>query len=58
MKIFAVLWYILLGENGCDWDKAQTHESLRIHLIEECYEVIEAIDQNDPFMLSDELGDL
>ena len=55
---FCRIMDILLGENGCDWDKAQTHESLRIHLIEECYEVIEAIDQNDPFMLSDELGDL
>ena len=49
---------ILLGENGCPWDKAQTHESLRIHLLEECYEVLEAIDKDDPFMLADELGDL
>ena len=49
---------VLLGENGCPWDKAQTHESLRVHLLEECYEVMEAIDRQEPFMLADELGDL
>ena len=37
----------LLGENGCPWDKEQTHESLRKNLLEESHEVIEAIDTND-----------
>ena len=45
-------------DNGCPWDKVQTHESIRPDLIEETYEVIEAIDQNDPEMLREELGDL
>ena len=49
---------ILLGENGCPWDRAQTHESLRTCLLEECYEVVEAIDEKDSFQLADELGDL
>ena len=34
----------LRGENGCPWDKAQTHQTLKAELIEETYEVIEAID--------------
>ena len=37
----------LRGENGCPWDKAQTHETLKSDLIEESYEVIEAIDSKD-----------
>ena len=37
----------LLGENGCPWDKEQTHESLRKNLLEEAHEVVEAIDSND-----------
>ena len=48
----------LLGENGCAWDKAQTFESLKPHLLEECYEAAEAIDKNDKNSLQDELGDL
>ncbi|MBQ1188304.1 MAG: DUF3310 domain-containing protein [Peptococcaceae bacterium] len=35
----------LLGENGCPWDKEQTHQSLKKCLIEECYEVIDAIEE-------------
>jgi MazG family protein len=42
----------------CDWDRAQTHESLRPYLIEEAYEVDEAIQGGDPAILRDELGDL
>ncbi len=49
---------ILRSENGCPWDKVQTHESIRTDLIEECYEVCEGIDQNSPEILKEELGDL
>ncbi len=43
---------------GCPWDREQTHRSLVPYLIEETYEVVEAIEQNDATALSDELGDL
>ncbi len=49
---------ILRSEDGCPWDRVQTHESIRKNLIEETYEVVEAIDQNDPEMLREELGDV
>ena len=49
---------ILLGENGCAWDKAQTHESMRQNLLEEAYETADAIDQGDMPALCEELGDL
>lgn len=42
----------------CPWDRQQTHESLKRYLIEETYEVIEAIDENDDKKLKEELGDL
>ena len=48
----------LRGENGCPWDKEQDHVSLRKYMIEECYEVIDAIDRNDDADLQEELGDL
>ena len=48
----------LRGAQGCPWDKEQTHESLRKYLIEECYEVIDAIDRNNDADLREELGDL
>lgn len=48
----------LLGNNGCPWDKAQTHESLRRYMIEECYEVVDAIDKGDNENLCEELGDV
>ncbi|RKY02393.1 nucleoside triphosphate pyrophosphohydrolase [Candidatus Poribacteria bacterium] len=48
----------LRGENGCPWDKAQTHETLKTDLLEETYEVLEAIDSGDPEKLKEELGDL
>ncbi|MGD9933396.1 MAG: nucleoside triphosphate pyrophosphohydrolase [Dehalococcoidia bacterium] len=44
--------------DGCPWDREQTHESLRHHLLEESYEVLEAIDSGDPDALAEELGDL
>lgn len=49
---------ILRSEEGCMWDLEQTHESLKRALIEECYEVIEAIDEKDDEKLVEELGDL
>lgn len=48
----------LRGEGGCPWDKAQTHESLKPFLIEEAYEVIDAVDAENPEILKEELGDL
>ncbi len=48
----------LRGPGGCPWDAEQTHESLKRYLIEETYEVVEAIDKNDPELLKEELGDL
>lgn len=49
---------ILTGENGCPWDKIQTHETLKRYLIEECYEVLDAIDKKDCKNLCEELGDV
>lgn len=48
----------LRAPNGCPWDKEQTHQSIRSNLIEETYEVVEAIDNNDSELLKEELGDL
>lgn len=47
----------LRGENGCPWDRVQTHESLKRNMIEECYEAIEALDKHDDKMFANELGD-
>ncbi len=48
----------LRSENGCPWDREQTHKSLKSTLIEETYETVEAIDSEDPSKLREELGDL
>ena len=48
----------LLAEDGCPWDKAQTHETLRRYILEETHEVIEAIDNKDMENLKEELGDV
>jgi len=48
----------LRGPNGCPWDKAQTHASLRRYLLEETYEVLEALDTGNEAALAEELGDL
>src|SRR2546428_203756 len=48
----------LRGPDGCPWDREQTPESLRPYVIEEAYEVLEAIERGDPEALRDELGDL
>jgi tetrapyrrole methylase family protein/MazG family protein len=49
---------ILRSPEGCPWDREQTHESLKPYLIEEAYEVIDAIDTGDADRLCEELGDL
>src|ERR1700751_2017350 len=48
----------LRSPNGCPWDREQTHQSLKPHLVEECYELIDAIDAGDDKELKEELGDL
>ncbi len=48
----------LRAPDGCPWDRVQTHRSLQSDLMEECYEVMEALDKNDAAGLREELGDL
>lgn len=48
----------LRAPDGCPWDRKQTHDSLKPYLLEETYEVLEAIDQGDAEELRDELGDV
>ncbi len=48
----------LRSPGGCPWDREQTHQSLQRYLLEEAYEVLEALDGNDPGPVRDELGDL
>jgi tetrapyrrole methylase family protein/MazG family protein/ATP diphosphatase len=58
---FYTLWDIikaLRSKNGCPWDKKQTPQSLKKYLIEEAYEVLEAIDKGNPEEIREELGDL
>jgi len=49
---------VLRGENGCPWDREQNHQSLKKYLVEETYEVLDAIDEGDAAKFCDELGDL
>ena len=48
----------LRGPDGCPWDKAQSHETLRRYIIEECHEAVDAIDEGDRAHLAEELGDV
>lgn len=48
----------LRGEGGCEWDRAQDHKSIRINLIEEAYELVEAIDRADVAGMLEESGDI
>ena len=48
----------LRAPDGCPWDRQQTHASLRDNLLEECYEVLETLDEGDTERLGEELGDL
>lgn len=49
---------ILRSENGCQWDREQTHSSIRSNMLEEAYEAVDAIDDNDMKHLREELGDV
>ena len=49
---------VLRSDEGCPWDREQTHKSVRKEFIEETYEVIEAIDTDNPVLLREELGDV
>ncbi|HHV50273.1 MAG TPA: nucleoside triphosphate pyrophosphohydrolase [Clostridiales bacterium] len=49
---------LLRSPQGCQWDREQTHQSIRSNLLEEAHEVIEAINKEDPALLCEELGDL
>ena len=49
---------LLRSEEGCPWDREQTHQSIRRNFLEETWEACEAIDQNDPQLLREELGDV
>lgn len=49
---------VLRGENGCPWDKVQTHESVKMNLVEEAYEAVEALDSGNKDAFADELGDV
>ena len=53
-----VIAHLRAPEDGCPWDKKQTHSSLRTYLLEETYEALDALDKNDPLSLKEELGDI
>ncbi len=48
----------LRGPQGCPWDRKQTLQNLKVYLIDEAYEVLQAVDSGDPQLLCEELGDL
>ena len=48
----------LRGPEGCPWDREQTPDSMRRYIMEECYELLEAIDEGDTTRLVEELGDV
>ena len=56
--LLAILAILRDPENGCPWDKVQTHTSIRMNFLEEAYEVVDAIDLDDPELLCEELGDV
>jgi len=55
---FAEIVAHLRAPDGCPWDREQTHQSLRTHLLEEAYEALSAMDANDPGAMREEFGDL
>ncbi len=57
-KKLAAIVDTLMSENGCPWDKVQTHATLKPYLVEEVYETLEALDEGNPNEIKDELGDL
>src|SRR5574344_2136423 len=58
MEDFKNIIRVLRSDAGCPWDRVQTHESIRNCLIEECYEVVEAVNNHDSDNLKEELGDV
>ena len=56
--LVAIIAILRDPENGCPWDKVQTHESIRMNFLEEAYEAVDAIDLQDPELLCEELGDV
>jgi tetrapyrrole methylase family protein/MazG family protein len=58
MQRLIALMARLRGPDGCPWDREQTHRSLQPYVIEETYEVLEAVENQDPDKLCEELGDL
>jgi tetrapyrrole methylase family protein/MazG family protein len=58
LESFLELIAHLRGPDGCPWDREQDHQSLRPNLLEEAYEALEAIDQDDPRAMQEEFGDL
>ncbi|MCI5072180.1 nucleoside triphosphate pyrophosphohydrolase [bacterium] len=58
LKKLETIMQELRGDQGCPWDKEQTHASLKQYCLEEAYEVVEAIDSEDDLAIKDELGDL
>ncbi len=57
-KSFAEIVAHLRAPDGCPWDQKQTHQTLRTHLLEEAYETLTAMDENDPTGMREEFGDL
>ena len=53
-----IIAHLRAPEDGCPWDKKQTHASLRTYLLEETYEALDALDKNDISSLKEELGDI
>ena len=49
---------ILRSPEGCEWDRQQTHQTIRQNMLEEAYEAAEAIDENNPEHIKEELGDV
>lgn len=56
--LLAIVALLRDKDNGCPWDKEQTHHTIRKNFIEETYEVIEAIDEDDKELMKEELGDV
>lgn len=52
------IMYILRGENGCPWDREQNHESIKMNMVEEAYELVEAIELDDIAKMREESGDV
>ena len=55
---FLEIMRLLRAPGGCPWDREQTHQSIRRNMLEEAYEAVEAIDEEDPEHLKEELGDV